>query len=79
MTPRSMPCGRCTSCGKAVWTPESDRQRCANIIDSQRCTGTIRSAVMEGDWLECQDCGNTGRVEGHQCVSCSGDGWIFTR
>jgi hypothetical protein len=68
-----MPVAVCTKCGKASYNATLINERCGQLINRERCTGLIQTAIGEFDWAECRAC------MGEGCAECNGVGWRFIR
>lgn len=73
------PVGYCTLCRCAVHSITAINQRCGQSKGGKRCQGTVRSAIGENDWCECETCLATGRAGGRRCGGCDGAGWLLAR
>lgn len=75
---RDRPVGICPRCHAVVRLYEKIGRKCARpLVVGAKCPGLIRSALAVDEWTECSDCGATGRLEGHICRQCNGEGWLY--
>jgi DnaJ-class molecular chaperone len=73
---RPRPVARCSLCN-AVTADQTLIQR-PHVCDSMR-KGVWYEALHQTDWQECARCRATGSVTGKACVTCRGEGWIYSR
>ena len=71
------PVTRCTVCGKARYSINLAKKRCAERYDGKRCRGVNQSTV--DDWSECPFCAATGWEGSRACHRCEGSGWLHAR
>jgi hypothetical protein len=77
---RRRPCTSCTKCRAPGYHISLTKGRCGRIVDGERCTGIIQSAVQVNDWAECPSCAGTGWEGDKTCSHCDGrSGWLFVR
>lgn len=74
------PVAVCTVCGSFSFSPQLINQRCSERPDGKnRCKGVWGSALNEGDWQVCHDCGSSRNKGSSRCRPCQGSGWLFVR
>jgi hypothetical protein len=74
---RQKPVTHCTVCGKARYSINLLKKRCAERYDGKRCRGVNQKPI--GDWSECPFCAATGWEGSRACHRCEGSGWLLAR
>jgi DnaJ-class molecular chaperone len=77
---RPRPVGICPRCHKVVRAFEEIGKKCAKPRPfGAKCPGVIRTALTADEWIECPDCGASGRIDSDVCPRCNGEGWLYDR
>lgn len=76
---KERPLAVCTRCGAYSRNLGQINQRCHVIVNRKRCKGVMHGKQRPDDWMECNSCEATGRMEGATCDLCSGEAWLLAR
>jgi hypothetical protein len=76
LSKKAKPSGVCSVCQALSIRHEALNHRCDKMVNSRRCSGTVKSAV-NSLWDECESCRATGKVGIRACSECAGFGWRF--
>ena len=77
---RERPVGICPRCHRVVRAFDQISKKCAKPLPfGAKCPGVIRTALMADEWIECPDCGATGRIDSRVCTRCNGEGWLYDK
>ena len=77
---RERPVALCPRCRAVVRAFEAIGKKCARPVAlGAKCPGVIRSALTADEWIECPDCGASGRIGDKVCARCNGEGWLYDK